>query len=411
MKIGFISTRLAGTDGVSLETHKLAVVARRMDHETFFCAGELDGDVSGSLIPEIHFRDPVAQALGERAFSGAESDPDLIAAIAVRAEELKRPLAQFLDDFHIDFIIAQNIFAIPLQLPLAQALAELMRERNLPGLAHNHDFYWERDRFMTNRIQTYLDTYFPPDIPTLQHAVINSLAQNALETRRGLESILLPNVFDFAIPPPAIDDFSADFRQAIGLAEHDWLILQPTRVIPRKGIELTIELASRLNDPRAKIVITHHAGDEGMSYLKQLRLLSQARGVDLLYVAGMVSDYRQLGPDGRKTYALWDTYPHADLVAYPSLIEGFGNALIETIYFRKPAVVNRYDVYKADIGPLGFKFAEIDGAITAETVEQVRHWLTHPKETEPIVNHNYELGRQHFSYGTLAEILSKILAV
>jgi glycosyltransferase involved in cell wall biosynthesis len=409
MRLGFISTRLAGTDGVSLETHKLAAVAREMGHEIFYCAGELDGHVLGALIPEIHFQDPLAQVLGERAFGGHEPDPNLEGAIAARAEELARPLARFLDDFSIDFLIAQNIFSIPMQLPLAQALAGLMAERGLPGLAHNHDFYWERPRFLTNRIPTFLDTYFPPALPRLQPAVINSLARQTLKERRGLDAVLIPNVFDFATPPPTVDEFSADFRQAIGLGEDDWLILQPTRVIPRKGIELTIELVARLADPRAKVVITHQAGDEGLDYLHRLEKMAQARGVTLLYVADMVSDSRQVRPDGRKTYALWDTYPHADLVAYPSLIEGFGNALLETIYFRRPALVNRYEVYAADIGPLGFQFAEIEGAITVGAVNQVRHWLAHPKETERVVEHNYNLGREHFSYQTLARVLGPII--
>ncbi len=408
MRIGFISTRLAGTDGVSLETYKLAAVLQEMGHKIFYCAGELDGEIPGMLIPEIHFEDAVAQSLGERAFGGSEADPTLLNDIADRAEVLKRPLAKFLDDYKVDFVIPQNIFAIPMQLPLAKALADLMEERALPGLAHNHDFYWERDRFLENCIQTFLDTYFPPDLPTLHQAVINSLAQKALKHRRGLESMLIPNVFDFATPPPGIDDYNADFRQVIGLREDDWLILQPTRVIPRKGIELTIELVARLNNPKAKVVITHHAGDEGMSYLQHLESIAKNEGVDLLYVADRVSDYRRLEPDRRKTYALWDTYPHADFVAYPSLIEGFGNALIETIYFRKPALVNRYEVYKADIGPLGFQFAEIDGGITAEAVEKVRYWLTNPKETKKIVNHNYELGRKRFSYQTLEKLLSSI---
>ena len=55
--------------------------------------------------------------------------------------------------------------------------------------------------------------------------------------------------------------------------------------------------------------------------------------------------------NGRKQYTLWDAYPHADLVTYPSLYEGFGNALLETIYFKRLAVVNRYPVYVADLAP------------------------------------------------------------
>lgn len=416
MNIAFVSTRLAGTDGVSLETRKLAIVLERDGHNIFYCAGELDGTYPQQLIPEMHFTDPTAVALGERAFGGTEPDPTLLADIGERAAELKRPLHTFITQYKIDFLIIQNAFAIPMQLPLAQALAELLAETGLPALAHNHDLYWERDRFAANRIPDFLDTYFPPDLPNLRHATINSLAQAALKQRRGIDSIILPNVFDFATPPPAIDSYSADFRQAIGLTPDDWLILQPTRVIPRKGIELSIELLAQLNDPRAKLVITHNAGDEGMAYLQQLQALAQAKQVDLRYVADQVDELRGTDSNGRKRYALWDTYPHADFVAYPSIIEGFGNALIETIYFCLPVLVNRYIVYAKDIGPKGFDFVEINAAatnnpITPATVARVRHLLTHPAEVQAIVAHNYQLGQTFYSYETLATLLRPLLPV
>ncbi len=407
MRIGFISTRLAGTDGVSLETQKWAHVLRQMGHDIFYCAGELDDETDGMLIPEIHFQDSAAQALGAWAFGGNLPDPTLDRALQERAEVLKRPLRQFLTTYNINYVILQNIFAIPMQLPLAQAMTELLQETGLPALAHNHDFYWERERFLTNRIPKFLDTYFPPDLPNLRHAVINTIAQRDLKARRGLDSVFIPNVFDFATPPPAIDAYSADFRQAIGLRDDDWLILQPTRVIARKGIELAIELVARLDDPRAKLVITHHAGDEGLDYWHQLQRQADEQGVDLRYVADIVGDARGMTEDGRKIYALWDTYPHADFVTYPSLYEGFGNALIETIYFRQPALVNRYAVYAADIGPLGFRFAEIDGAVTEESVALARRWLENPAETGEIVNHNYRLGQRYFSYQTLADLLGE----
>lgn len=409
MNIGFISTRLAGTDGVSLETAKLADILRQMGHEIAYCAGELDDGVRGMLVPGLHFTDPAAVELGQRAFGKAGEDPDVLAAINARAQELKRPLAQFLDQFQIAFLIVQNAFAIPMQLPLAQALSELITERELPSLAHNHDFYWERERFAANCIGDFLDTYFPPSLPWLKHAVINSAAQRDLKQRRGLDASLIPNVFDFSTAPPGIDAYNADFRRAIGLKPDDWLILQPTRVIARKGIELAIDLLARLADTRAKLVITHQAGDEGLEYLHFLERMAVEKGVDLRYVADLVDDQRGRGPDGRKIYALWDTYPHADLVAYPSLYEGFGNALIETIYFRKPALVNRYHVYAEDIGPLGFQFAEIDGSVTDEAAALVSEWLNHPEQTEPIVAHNYQLGQRYFSYQTLARLLREII--
>lgn len=409
MNIGFISTRLAGTDGVSLETAKLAAVLEKMGHKSFYCAGELDAGLPGLLAPEMYFTDSIALDLGEKAFNHKDAKgTEVLADIAKQATQLKEPIRQFINQFAIDYLIVQNAFAIPMQLPLAQAITGVLTETGLPALAHNHDFYWERERFANNCIPEFLDTYFPPDLPNLKHACINSQAQRDLQVRRGIDSILIPNVFDFATPAPGTDDYNTDFRQAIGLSDDDWLILQPTRVIPRKGIELAIEILARINDPRAKLVITHHAGDEGLDYLHKLQKQAEESNVDLRYVAEQVDDARHL-TDDKKIYALWDTYPHADLVAYPSLYEGFGNALIETIYFRKPAFVNRYSVYAHDIGPLGFQFVELDGKVTDEVVTAVHHQLLYPEQNQPIVEHNYRLGQEHFSYQTLERLLKQVL--
>ena len=46
------------------------------------------------------------------------------------------------------------------------------------------------------------------------------------------------------------------------------------------------------------------------------------------FIADRVAEVRQRDSLGRKMYTLWDLYPHADFVTYPSTYEGFGNALL-----------------------------------------------------------------------------------
>ncbi len=54
--IGAISTRFAGTDGVSLEMAKWADVLEQMGHTCFYFAGELDRPPERSmLVEEAHF--------------------------------------------------------------------------------------------------------------------------------------------------------------------------------------------------------------------------------------------------------------------------------------------------------------------------------------------------------------------
>jgi glycosyltransferase involved in cell wall biosynthesis len=189
---------------------------------------------------------------------------------------------------------------------------------------------------------------------------------------------------------------------------YDWIFLQPTRVIARKGIDISFELLRRLREPRARLVISHQAGDEGMAYYRQLLHRAAAMNVEVHYLAGFIEEQRVIR-NRRKMYTLWDLYPHADFVTYPTLYEGFGNALLEAIYFRKPVLVNRYSVYVADIAPLGFDFVEVDGWITDESVSQVRRLLDDPDRCQAAVSKNYELARRHFSYEVLTNALKQLL--
>jgi glycosyltransferase involved in cell wall biosynthesis len=98
-------------------------------------------------------------------------------------------------------------------------------------------------------------------------------------------------------------------------------------------------------------------------------------------------------------------------VTYPSLIEGFGNAFLEAIYFRKPLLVQRYDVYAVDIGPKGFQVVEFDEYLTEETVTAVRQLLDNPQLTAVMVEHNYRLAVEHYGYATLRRSLQQLLTL
>lgn len=409
MNIGFVSGRLAGTDGVSLETAKWADVLRALGHTVFYCAGELEADgLPGLLEPRMYFHTEEADWIFEHAYGTTEAHPELRSRIDTLAAFLKKRLYQFIDEFAIDLLIPENALTIPIQIALAVALTEVIEETGVPTIAHHHDFYWEREVYKTNCIQDILDRCFPPRLPSIRHTVINSAAQKALRDHLGIDAVVVPNVFDFAVPPPGIDIYNADLRQAIGLTPDNILILQPTRIIARKGIELAIELVGRLDDPRCKLVLSH-ASDVDPVYLAQLNALAEKWDVDLRVPIEHIDSVRSTR-DGRKIYGLWDVYPHADFVTYPSLYEGFGNALIEAIYFRLPVFLNRYSVYVEDIAPLGFEFVEIDGVVTDEAVEAVRGLLRPSPARQAMVDKNYALAAEHFSYRAVERALKPLLA-
>jgi len=194
------------------------------------------------------------------------------------------------------------------------------------------------------------------------------------------------------------------------LTAHDLLVLQPTRVVARKGIEHAIELVRRLNDPRAKLVISHPGGDEGNDYMQLLQERIHDAAIDVRFIADRVGEVRGLNATGKKVYTLYDLYPHADLVTYPSYYEGFGNAFLEAIYFRKPVVVNTYAVYARDIAPLGFKTIEMSQVLSNQAIQQTRQILGNEALRQEWAETNYSLGLKYFSYSVARRKLAARLA-
>ena len=410
-RIGFVSTRFHGTDGVTLEARKWADILRGMGHSCYWMAGLLDAPAAVSHeAPLAFFNHPEVLAVQEKLFGVTVRPRAVTNEIQALKERLKDEIYRFIEKFRIEVLIPENIHAIPMHVPLGLAMTEVIAETGLPTIAHHHDFAWERERFVVSAINDYLRAAFPGALPRVEHVVINSMAQKELARRCSLPSAVIPNVLDFETPPPGIDGYNADLRREIGLRDDDIFILQPTRVVMRKGIEHAIELVRRLEDSRAKLVISHPAGDEGGGYIQMLRERIADARIDVRFIADRVGEQRGVNAGGRKIYTLADVYPHADLVTYPSHYEGFGNAFLEAIYFRRPVVVNKYAVYARDIDPLGFKTIEMTQLVTNEVVAQTRAVLADRAQREAWAEANFALGVKYFSYAVARRKLAARLA-
>ena len=406
--IGFISTRLAGMDGVSLETRKWASVFEEKGVSCFYLAGELDHPNDRSfLVAEAHFKHPKIQEIQQACFGVRARKLEVTRQIHAMKDYLKEQIYAFIAKYKIDLLIPENVLAIPMNLPLGLAVTEVISESGLYGIAHHHDMFWERKRFLVNGVWEYLNMAFPPHIPSLWHVVINSSARNQLSLRTGISSELIPNIMDFENPPPASDGYADDLRKDLEFEDDEYFILQPTRVVRRKGIEHAIELVNRLG-LKAKLVISHASGDERFGYEKRVRDYAKSMDVKTLFICDIIQEERGTTSDGRKIYSLEDVYPHADLVTYPSSFEGFGNAFLEAIYYRRPLVVNNYSIYATDIKPKGFNVIEFDGYITEETIKITHKILKNPEIASEMAEHNYQLAIQHYSYAVLRR---KLLAL
>ena len=96
-------------------------------------------------------------------------------------------------------------------------------------------------------------------------------------------------------------------------------------------------------------------------------------------------------------------------MTYPSSYEGFGNAFLEAIYFKKPILVNNYSIYLHDIRPKGFKVIEMDEFIKEETVDEVIKVLQNKSKVREMVDINYNIAKRFYSYANLRRKLRFIL--
>jgi glycosyltransferase involved in cell wall biosynthesis len=409
-RIGFASTRFKGTDGVSLETAKWRQVLEKMGYECFFFSGLSDWDPQRSMVvEEAYFGHPLIQHIQDRCFGTTVRGESLSGEIQEVRYRLKRALYDFVKTFKIDLLITENAQTIPMNIPLGLALTEFIVETGLPAIAHHHDFAWERQRFSVNCIEDYLSMAFPPRLHSINHVVINSEARRQLSHRCGIASTIIPNVFDFDVPPPELDDYGRTMRSDLGVRDDEILLLQPTRIVERKGIDHAIELANRLKDKKAKLLISHQERDEGSAYYHRTMDYAALLGVEVIIRPDIIGAERGLTETGQRRYSLWDCYLNADFVTYPSTYEGFGNAFLEAIWFKKPILVNRYSIFQEDIEPVDFDVVVMENYVTPETVETVRALLGSPGAVEFMTERNYELGRRFFSFSLLEQRLRSVL--
>lgn len=442
--IGIIHYKVGGTDGVSLEIEKWAQVLTEMGHTVYLCAGDV-GNTNATQFDSLYHHSPVAERLYRNTFvalTDYDSPEDYRAELYRAAGDAAADLRQFVESKGIDFLIPQNVWSVAMNPAVAIAVSQVAAEFNLPVLAQHHDFYWERidGVALTCRAAIeFADYYLPPRGDNIQHVVINQLAKNKLHCHKGIEATVIPNVFNFDDPPWTVDDFNADFRRDIGVNADDILILQATRIVSRKGIELAIDFVAALNrrretlaaqtlfdgrqfgaDSRIVLVLAGYSQDDATgSYVHRLKEKSVRLGVETRFIEDKIGGTRTESAN-QKRYTLWDSYAHADFVTYPSLWEGWGNQFLEALRAELPILLFEYPVFRSDIADKGFEvlslgqnivnyddadLAQVPSALLEKAADRAVELLINADERQRVVAKNVALAREHFSLDALRRYL------
>jgi mannosylglucosylglycerate synthase len=422
MRIGIIIGRIGGVDGVALETEKWITVLGRMGHQVYVLAGELEAPVAADGVdvqPLLAFSSPeCAWEQGHAFLGGGASEGEILDRVAQAADRIAAAALAWLERRRVDQLIIENASALPFHLSMGVALREVVRRSRVPTLTHDHDFAWERgERYVSPHaaVNRQVAACFPLALPGVRHAVINRAARAALQERLGVEATVVPNVMDFEAPYARRDAYNDGLPAALGASPGDTLIFQVTRVVRRKGVEVAIQLLSRLPDERARLVVTGDATDEpDGAYQRELEALVARLGLGArVHFAGpLFATERGRGPNGARIYGLSDAYAQATACTFFSTYEGFGNAFVECALARRPIFVNNYrPVYEPDIGSKGFRTVQIeDQELTDEAVVAASAVLNDPALAAEWAEHNFALGREHFSFDVLERLLGELLS-
>src|SRR5690349_4205365 len=102
-RIGFVSTRFDGTDGVSLETQKWAQVLERLDQNVYFFAGKSNQPEEVSfVVPEAHFLHSDVKKIADISYRSSTRPPEITRRIHELREFLKDRLYEFIRKYDIE---------------------------------------------------------------------------------------------------------------------------------------------------------------------------------------------------------------------------------------------------------------------------------------------------------------------
>lgn len=380
----------------------------------------------------------------------------------------KQVIKQWVDENDIDLIIAHNT-SHPYNFITAVGLGYYIEELRAEGIIWPklmvwwHDSFFERDIFsnpneVIKKYLKYLPGTYVNAIAFINKQQINlgkkvfAQYNNTVELEKFFEfrTTVVPNTSEIpwnweelspqqeTIICPPQDNYNNDFMKDIGLKkeiesrgftmEDTVILLQHTRVVPRKKIELAIDLAFELEKKFKKnnlnkcvaLIVSGHSGDEQNQYLNNLYIhyteLCKANissNVVLIFGENNIMSHRDIIVD-KKFYNFAEVpsiiAAHGGIGTYFSDVEGFGNNLLEMISFALPAVINKYEIYKDEIEKYGFELPAIDGGgITKEVVDSAYKLLTDIPYRNQVVLHNLKVLKENLDHEIIAKKLEPII--
>jgi glycosyltransferase involved in cell wall biosynthesis len=271
---------------------------------------------------------------------------------------LKKSLENF------DVLIVHNVLTMHYNLPLTYAIHNLAENDVLPIISWNHDspyFYKKYPSYLNKKSWKILKKFNPK----IHYVMISKYRKKLFYELYGKQGkyTVIPNGID-PIAFFRLDPHTVRLIKEQNLFKADFIMVQPSRLHPRKNIELSIKVLRALKDKgiNARLLVTgaydpHET--KTREYYKKLKSLAKSLNVDkdvLIMAEYKFKSGEYLSPD---RITIRDLYLIADILFMPSSHEGFGIPLLESGMIKLPAVCSNIPPFK-EISKRNVCFFEID---------------------------------------------------
>lgn len=276
--------------------------------------------------------------------------------ITVRLRQALNKL--FVDSEAGNCLVWAHNLGVGRNLLLTRELTAACAERDLPLVAHHHDWWFdnrwvrwpEMRRFGFRTLAAPARVVFPPSGNAL-HVAINHADAAILSRHFGKRARWLPNLTEPAPPPPAARVRSAH-RWLQNKLSHDgapvWLL--PCRTLRRKNIAEAL-LLTRWLRPEAWLVVTGAASSaDEAPYFKALARAAHQHHWRLRL--GVLA-----GDESRKP-TVPELLAASEAVLLTSIQEGFGLPYLEAAAAQRPLIARRLPNIAPDLDRFGFRFPQ-----------------------------------------------------
>lgn len=264
-------------------------------------------------------------------------------------DEIKQELQRYLSD--IDTCIVHNIPSMPFNFAATAAINELTEELK------THFIFWLHDTILVRKEWQEFFGSFPLTLLHHKNQKITFVAPTSFRAKQFASLEEPYKISKMRIIPNGvniqeylkIDETTKQLMKRLDLSFNDFIIITPVRVLPRKNIELALEVLHELilvsGKRRIKLLVTGPPGtdSESVAYEEKLREVIKARKLQesVIFCHDLISFNRQFSNGKIKKWSVADVYNIGDLVLIPSKEEGFGLPIIEAGAARKPIFCSR----------------------------------------------------------------------